>query len=157
MSIPETYQAFRRSTGALPSGTKTLDLVSERIPSSLNPQDVLIRIHAISLNYRDLTMINGTYPFDFMDHGVPGSDCAAEVVATGSEVNGFKIGDRVTVIFDLDNIDGTEETRNTLGRDTDGVLRQFAVFDQNVLLHLPEHLSWEEVKSLISSLRFLRL
>jgi NADPH:quinone reductase-like Zn-dependent oxidoreductase len=142
MSIPETYKAFRRSAGALP---QTLDLVSEKIPSTLSPYDVLIRIHAISLNYRDIAMMDGTYPVKVNHRGIPGSDCAAEVVAIGSDVKDFKIGDRVTPIFDLNNIDGTEETRNVLGGDTDGVLRQFAVFDQKVLLHLPEHLSWEEV------------
>jgi len=92
--------------------------------------------------------MDGTYPVEVIDRGIPGSDCAAEVVATGFDVTEFKIGDHVTPIYDLNNIDGTEETRNVLGGHTDGVLRQFAVFDQNVLLHLPEHLSWEEVWSL---------
>lgn len=142
MANPETYKAFRRSTGSLP---QTLDLVSEKIPSQLSSHDVLIRIHAISLNYRDIAMMDGTYPVNVNERGNPGSDCAAEVMAIGSEVKDLKIGDRVTHIFDLNNINGTEETRNVLGGDTDGVLRQFAVFDQKVLLHLPEHLSWEEV------------
>jgi NADPH:quinone reductase-like Zn-dependent oxidoreductase len=141
MSIPQSYKAFRRSLGPFP---KTLELVTEQIPS-LNAHEVLIRIHAVTLNYRDVAKLDGTYPVGVIERGVPSSDCAAEVVAIGPEVDNFKIGDRVTPIFDLNNLNGTEETTNALGGDTDGVLRQFAVFHQNVLLHFPEHLSWEEV------------
>lgn len=142
MSLPQTYKAFRRSSGDLPT---TLELVEEKMPSSLNPQEVLIRIHAVSLNYRDVAMMNGLYPVEVIDEGIPASDCAAEVVAVGSEVQSFKIGDHVTTIFDLSNLNGTEDILSVLGGDVDGVLREFAVFDQNVLLHLPQHLSWEEV------------
>ncbi|KAK4860886.1 hypothetical protein LT330_004617 [Penicillium expansum] len=141
MSLPQTYKAFRRSSGDLPT---TLELVEEKMPSSLNPQEVLIRIHAVSLNYRDVAMMNGLYPVEVIDEGIPASDCAAEVVAVGSEVQSFKIGDHVTTIFDLSNLNGTEDILSVLGGDVDGVLREFAVFDQNVLLHLPQHLSWEE-------------
>ncbi|ESZ90926.1 alcohol dehydrogenase [Sclerotinia borealis F-4128] len=140
MSYPKTYQAFRRSTGTIPT---TLELSTEEIPS-LTPQDVLIRIHAISLNYRDVFMMHGKYPMEIIEQGIPTSDCAAEVVAIGSAVHDFKIGDHVAPIFDLKNLDGTEDETGALGGDFDGVLRQFAVFDQNVLYHLPEHLSWEE-------------
>lgn len=142
MSIPQTYKAFRRSSGDLP---RSLELVEEKVPSSLNPQQVLIRIHAVSLNYRDVAMLNGKYPMEILERGIPASDCAAEVVAVGSEVHSFKIGDHVTPIFDLNNLTGTEDDKIPLGGDADGVLREYAVFDQNVLLHLPSHLSWEEV------------
>jgi NADPH:quinone reductase-like Zn-dependent oxidoreductase len=120
-------------------------MVEEKLPSSLQPSQVLIRIHAVSLNYRDVAMMNGKYPVQVMDRGIPASDCAAEVVTVGSEVKDFRAGDRVTVIFDLNNLTGTEDETKVLGGDVDGVLRQYAVFDQSALVHLPKHLSWEEV------------
>jgi NADPH:quinone reductase-like Zn-dependent oxidoreductase len=140
-SIPQSYKAFRRSTGNTPT---TLESVTEEVPS-LKPNDVLIRIHAVSLNYRDVAMMHGKYPTPVIDGGVPASDCAAEVIALGPEVHGFAIGDRVAPIFNLKGLDGTEEKSLLLGGDVDGVLREYAVFDQNVLFHLPKHLSWEEV------------
>ncbi|KFY44166.1 hypothetical protein V495_03594 [Pseudogymnoascus sp. VKM F-4514 (FW-929)] len=140
MANPQSYKAFRRSTGNTPT---TLESTTEEV-SPLKASEVLIRIHAVSLNYRDVAMMHGKYPTPVIDGGVPASDCAAEVVALGSDVRDFAIGDRVAPIFDLKNLDGTEEERSVLGGDVDGVLRQFAVFDQNVLFHLPKHLSWEE-------------
>jgi NADPH:quinone reductase-like Zn-dependent oxidoreductase len=151
MSIPRTYKAFRRSTGDLPT---TIEVVTEELPSSLHPQEVLIRIHAVSLNYRDVAMLHGLYPVAAKERGIPASDCAAEVIAIGSEVKDFALGDRVAPIFDLNSLTGTEEKTATLGGDVDGVLRQFAVFDQKVLVHLPKHLSWEEVCICFNPFRF---
>lgn len=143
MSIPQTCKAFRRTADG-----STVEKVEEKLPSSLQPTQVLLRIHAISLNYRDVAMMNGKYPVPVIDRGIPASDCAAEVAAVGSEVKDFRPGDRVATLFDLNSITGTEDETQVLGGDVDGVLRQYAVFDQNVLVHLPKHLSWEEVSLL---------
>jgi NADPH:quinone reductase-like Zn-dependent oxidoreductase len=150
MALPKTYKAFRHGKGNPPT---TLDLVTEELPSSLKSNEVLIRIHAVSLNYRDVAMMHGNYPVKIIERCIPASDCAAEVVGIGSEVHDFQIGDRVAPIFDLNNIDGTEEERMVLGGDVDGVLREYAVFDRNVLFHLPKHLSWEEVSMLENMVR----
>ncbi|KAL3490676.1 alcohol dehydrogenase [Aspergillus germanicus] len=139
MIIPQSYKAFRRTADG-----STVEMVEENLPSSLQPTQVLIRIHAVSLNYRDVAMMNGMYPAQVIDRGIPASDCAAEVVTVGSDVKDFRVGDHVTVIFDLNNLTGTEDEMKALGGDVDGVLRQYAVFDQSVLIHLPKHLSWEE-------------
>ncbi|KFZ24524.1 hypothetical protein V502_00999 [Pseudogymnoascus sp. VKM F-4520 (FW-2644)] len=103
IATPQSYKAFQRSTGNSPT---TLEAATKEVPS-LKPNDVLIRIHAISLNYRDVAMMNGKYQTPVIDGGVPASDCAAEVVALGSEVHDFAIGDRVAPIFNLKSIDGT--------------------------------------------------
>jgi NADPH:quinone reductase-like Zn-dependent oxidoreductase len=56
---------------------------------------------------------------------------------------------------------GTEDESSGLGGEAEGVLREYAVFNQNLLLHLPKHLSWEEVSYLALQRRsiftFLRL
>jgi NADPH:quinone reductase-like Zn-dependent oxidoreductase len=57
MSLPQSYKAFRRSKDGL-----SLEMVEEKLPSSLQPQDVLIRIRAVSVNYRDVAMMHGKYP-----------------------------------------------------------------------------------------------
>jgi NADPH:quinone reductase-like Zn-dependent oxidoreductase len=90
-------------------------------------------------------MMNGKYPISVKERGIPASDCAAEVVAVGSEVGDFEVGDYVAPIFDLYSLTGTEEQMAALGGHVDRVLRQFAIFDQRVLVHLPKHLSPEEV------------
>lgn len=90
-------------------------------------------------------MLNGSLPGNPLVQGIPASDCAAEVIAIGPNVSKFKIGDRVSPIFDLNALNGTEIEKATLGGDVDGVLREFAVFDESVLVKIPGYLSWEEV------------
>ncbi|PKY05135.1 alcohol dehydrogenase [Aspergillus campestris IBT 28561] len=139
MPIPESYKAFRRTADG-----SSVEMTEEKLPSDLQPNHVVIRIHAVSLNYRDVAMMHGKYPVQVIDRGIPASDCAAEVITVGSEVKDFNPGDRVAPLFDLKSITGTEDEMEALGGDADGVLRQYAVFDQKVLVHLPKHLSWEE-------------
>ena len=93
-------------------------------------------------------MLHGKYPVPVKDQGIPASDCAGEVVALGPAVQGLSIGDRVSPIFDLNYIENMEpQTENAqLGGTVDGVLQQYAVFDEKVLVHIPQHLSWEEVQ-----------
>ncbi|KAF8182240.1 hypothetical protein K438DRAFT_1908103 [Mycena galopus ATCC 62051] len=108
---------------------------TEKIPTPLAPNDVLIRIHAVSLNFRDVAMFHpGRYPGAVEERGIAASDCAAEVVAVGDAAArdfGFKTGERVAPIFLLDYItdeDHLEEGR-ALGGNTPGVLREHAVFE----------------------------
>ncbi|KAL2203713.1 alcohol dehydrogenase [Sarocladium strictum] len=146
MALPTSYTAFRRTTGNLP---RTIEPSTEALPQNLGPKDVLIKIHAVSLNYRDVGMLVGNYPVEVEEHGIPCSDCAAEVVAIGSAVEDFQIGDRVSPIFNLSNVTGAEnDPFQALGGDVPGVLREYAVFEDRVLVHLPKHLAWEDAATL---------
>ncbi|KAM6505545.1 hypothetical protein FSOLCH5_013721 [Fusarium solani] len=90
-------------------------------------------------------MLHGRYPVPILDGGVPCSDCAAEVVGKGSSVQGFEVGDRVAVIPDVANLTGSDATQaSSPGSDRPGVLREYAIFDDTLLVHLPKHMSWEE-------------
>jgi NADPH:quinone reductase-like Zn-dependent oxidoreductase len=145
MSYPKTYRAWRRSTTPYP---RTLVLSTETLPDEFGARDVLIRIHAVSLNYRDVAMLReGGYPVEVEDGGVSGSDCAAEVVAIGSEVTKFELGDRVAPTVDLLGLTGEEREMNeiSLGGNGPGTMREYAVFEEKTLVKLPKHLSWEEV------------
>lgn len=151
MAYPSTYSAWRRS-GL--KGTKDQPLTiyrtcDETLPSTLNSNDVLIKIHAISLNYREIAMLIGTYPIDIADKGIPCSDAAAEVIATGSSVSRFAVGDRVCPNPSIGPTyeGGSDGISVGVGTNGQGVLREFAVFDEQHLVKMPEHLSWEEVSS----------
>jgi NADPH:quinone reductase-like Zn-dependent oxidoreductase len=142
-TVPNSYRAFRRAPG---ENSGTIFPSFEYI-SPLGSNEVLIRIHAVSLNYRDVGMLHGQYPVSVKDQGIPASDCAGEVIALGSAVSKVSLGDRVSPIFDLRYIDGIDAENKVaqLGGNVDGVLRQYAVFDENVLVRIPQHLSWAEV------------
>ncbi|KAK4233034.1 chaperonin 10-like protein [Achaetomium macrosporum] len=147
MALPETYRAFRRTTGELPL---TVAPSTEQLPRELGPSDVLIKIHAVSLNFRDIAMLDGRYPIQVLERGIAASDAAAEVAAVGSAVKNFAIGDRVSVIFDLVRLTGSEDEpyQHALGGDVEGVLREYAIYEDKYLVHLPQHLSWEEASTI---------
>ncbi|KAL6868710.1 hypothetical protein ACO1O0_000026 [Amphichorda felina] len=154
MAYPEQYKSIRRGSGSLPL---TVETGTETLPKELGPSDVVIKIHAVSLNFRDVGLLHGkmpkgSYPPEALEHVIIASDCAAEVVALGEEVRDFHIGDHVSPIFDLNDIDDGEEKDEyadaefkPLGGTTHGVLREYAVFDEKLLVRVPKYLSWEEV------------
>jgi NADPH:quinone reductase-like Zn-dependent oxidoreductase len=150
MTYPSTYSAWRRS-GLEGSRDHPLTIYrtdDEALPSTLNPNDVIIKIHAVSLNYREFAMLIGTYPIKLEEKGVPCSDAAAEVVATGSAVSRFSVGDRVCPITGIGKTTGGEVDDGlslAIGSNCPGVLREYAVFDEQHLVKIPDHLSWEEV------------
>lgn len=106
MAIPETYKAFRRTIGDLP---RTIRPSTEQLPRELGPHDVLLKIHAVSLNFRDVAMLHGRYPAEVTERGIPCSDATAEVTAIGSAVKDIAIGDHVSVVIDLSNLSGRDD------------------------------------------------
>lgn len=131
-------------------GIENLTL-TERPDPQAQAQEVVVKLHAASLNYRDLMMIKGTYNPKLKTPLIPFSDGAGEVVALGENVTKWKTGDRVCPIFMQGWIDGEIElkkARTTLGGDIDGCLAEYRVFDENGLVLIPEHLSYEEAATL---------
>ncbi|KAL2181510.1 chaperonin 10-like protein [Thermothelomyces heterothallicus CBS 202.75] len=146
MSVPDTYRAFRRTTGDAP---QTIAPSTEQLPKQLGPKDVLVKIHAVSLNFRDVAIPNGRYPLPVLERGIPCSDAAGEVAAAGAAVTDFAVGDRVSAVFDLNHLTGGEdEPPRELGGVLDGVLREYAVFEEAHLVPLPKYLSWEEAATI---------
>ncbi|CAL1698345.1 unnamed protein product [Somion occarium] len=112
--------------------------------------EVLVKIHAVSLNYRDIAAVTGTYP-GLKPEVVPCSDMAGEVIAVGSEVKDWKKGDRVTSNFCVDHLYGdvTKEILDSaLGGPSDGTLTQYKNFPAHALLRVPEYLTYEETATL---------
>jgi NADPH:quinone reductase-like Zn-dependent oxidoreductase len=145
MTLPALNRAYRRTS----DGT-SIELLEEPLSNDLKPNEALIKIHAVSLNFRDVAMISGRYPVEVIKQGVPCSDAAATVVAVGSDVKKVKVGDYVTPSFQTNYVTGTEKHNDmsALGGDVDGVLREYAVFEADILTKVPEHLSYEEASTI---------
>jgi NADPH:quinone reductase-like Zn-dependent oxidoreductase len=115
-------------------------------------REVVVKFHAASLNYRDVLFFSGVYKPTAKFPVVPLSDGAGEVVAVGENVERWKVGDRVCPIFMQGWQEGTltqEKARTSLGGgDLDGVLREFGAFDQDGLVRIPDHLSFEQAATL---------
>ena len=131
-------------------GVDNLALV-ERDEPTPEATEVKVKFHAASLNYRDLMMVKGWYNPKLKTPLVPFSDGAGEVVEIGGDVTKFKVGDKVMPIFMQGWHDGGidyQKARTALGGDTDGVLREFGTFDENGLVCIPDHFSFEEAATL---------
>ncbi|KZP33112.1 NAD(P)-binding protein [Athelia psychrophila] len=153
MSIPNTAREYRLpKLGKYQSGAGIEGLVFQTSAiASPKATEVLVKIHAVSLNYRDLAMAIGVYPQEIKENVVPGSDCAGEIVALGSDVQGWSNGDRVCVSFSTAFLHGhlsLEVSRAALGGPSDGVLVEYRTFPANALVRVPEHLSYEEASTL---------
>lgn len=117
----------------------------------LGPYDVLVQMKAFCLNYRDNLVARGIYNPKQRLPLVPLSDGAGEVIETGNAVTTLKKGDRVAPIFMQRWIAGevnTTAARSALGAAIDGVLQREAIFNEQGLVKIPEHLSFEEAATL---------
>jgi NADPH:quinone reductase-like Zn-dependent oxidoreductase len=125
--------------------------VVERPEPKPGRHDVLVRIRACSLNYRDLLILRGQYNPKQRFPLVMLSDGAGEVVEVGEGVTRVKRGDRVAAIFMQRWISGdlTDDlARAALGGGIDGVAAEHVVLHENGLVHAPKHLSYEEAATL---------
>jgi len=127
-------------------------VVAEYAEPRPRANEVVVKFHAASLNYRDLMFVRGTYNPKARLPAVPFSDGSGEVVAVGADARKWKVGDRVCTIFTQAWLEGSlsiEKRRTTLGAgDLDGVLREYGAFDENGLVKIPEHLSFEQAATL---------
>jgi NADPH:quinone reductase-like Zn-dependent oxidoreductase len=115
------------------------------------PGTVLIKVHAVSLNYRDLMVVKGLYNPKMALPRIPCSDGAGEVAAIGEGVTRVKVGDRVCGIFMQRWLDGSptaEKSKDALGGDVDGMLAEYALLHEEGVVRFPEHLSYEEASTL---------
>lgn len=84
-NIPTSRRAFRRTDDFTP-GTPKVKLVTENLPNPLPATSVLIKVHAISLNYRDANIANGGNPWPVLSNGILCNDAAGEIIAIGEQV-----------------------------------------------------------------------
>ena len=129
-------------------GLDHLKLIERPMPEPRH-NEVVIRMAAVSLNYRDMDMVLGTYPFKFPLPLVPTSDGVGEVVGVGEGVTRAKVGDRVLGTFHQSWIAGRyEEDTPQLGGSADGMLAEYVRLDQQGIVHAPSNLTDEEAATL---------
>jgi len=133
-----------------PAGIDALTLVDVPQPRP-GPRQILIKVGACSLNYRDLAIVLGTYRGPVKPDLVPLSDGAGVVAEVGAEVTRVQPGDRVVGCFFQRWLAGpfTATTPgSSLGGAIDGMLAQYVALDENGVVKLPPHLSIEEAATL---------
>ncbi|RDW72767.1 zinc-dependent alcohol dehydrogenase family protein [Aspergillus mulundensis] len=127
-------------------------LVLREVPKT-SPKfgQILVRIKAVSLNWRDGIIAIGTYPFPGPDALVPGSDGAGIVEEVGEGVTEWKVGDRVLANFTQDHIAGRlnkQSLLSQLGGEIQGLLGEYFVFPKTGVVKIPDYLSFEEASCL---------
>ena len=131
-------------------GIDSLMPVEREVPKA-GPGQALIRVHAVSLNYRDLLIAQGRYMRGLKLPLIPMSDGAGEVVEAGAGVTRVKRGDRVAGIFMQNWLSGEVSAfyaRGALGGSVDGMFAEYVVLPQDGVVHTPPHLSYEEAATL---------
>jgi NADPH:quinone reductase-like Zn-dependent oxidoreductase len=133
-----------------PGSFAGLQMADEPTPVP-GPRDVLIKIGAASLNFRDLLIAKGRYPGPLRSTPVPLSDGAGQVVTVGPEVSRVKVGERVAANCWSHWIGGrfvAEYHAASIGMTLDGTLAEYVLIDESALVTIPEYLSFEEAAAL---------
>ncbi|RAH86241.1 GroES-like protein [Aspergillus japonicus CBS 114.51] len=117
---------------------------------ALGPTDVLVRLHAWAINYPDISIANGTFPWSYPEEGetkVPGTDGAGEVIAVGSHVQDLQLHDRVVVVYYPKFLHGAAPTLEQMQQDL-GTFRRHAVLPAQALIRMPANLTYAEAATL---------
>jgi NADPH:quinone reductase-like Zn-dependent oxidoreductase len=139
----ESMRAYR-----LPQATGIDALTKADLPQPKPAhRQVLVKVLACSLNFRDLAIVLGRYRMPTKANVVPLSDGAGEVVEVGAGVTRVKVGDRVAGNFFQrwpGGHAGAETQASALGGSLDGMLCEYAVLEEEGVVKLPAHLSYQE-------------
>jgi NADPH:quinone reductase-like Zn-dependent oxidoreductase len=116
------------------------------------PGEVRVRVAAVSLNYRDLVMLDTRAGLGELNGRIPLSDGAGVVDANGPGAERYPVGTRVVASFFRDWLTGPFQTAYLEGEmggvHTDGVLAEYIVLPETALLEIPVHLSFAEAAAL---------
>ncbi|MFN3522197.1 MAG: zinc-dependent alcohol dehydrogenase family protein [Phenylobacterium sp.] len=137
---------------AEPWGVDRLEVVEVEAPTP-GHGEVLVRMRALSLNYRDLLMVGGMYSRGSATAGTvtPFSDGCGIVEAVGPGVTRVKPGDRVSTLFFQNWNAGPARLENlmsSLGHPIPGAGRELATFSQEGVSKVPDFLTDHEVATL---------
>jgi NADPH:quinone reductase-like Zn-dependent oxidoreductase len=133
-----------------PGGVDGMMLVEKPVPAP-GPSQVLVKLKAATINYRDLLTVKGGYGSRQKFPLIPLSDGAGVVESVGAGVAAFKPGDRVTGSFFEGWLGGEPseaKMRSNLGGALDGVLCEYRIWPAAALVRTPDHLTDVEAASL---------
>jgi NADPH:quinone reductase-like Zn-dependent oxidoreductase len=140
-------KAYQYRMGEPISALRIVDLPMPRV----GPGQVLVRMHAAALNFRDLLVVTGQFPRAQQEVIIPLCDGAGEVVEVAGDVSTLKVGDRVTPLYNQRWMAGEMQDGDTawsLGGCIDGVAAEYRVFGEMGVLKFPDHLSYAEAATL---------
>ncbi|KAF7364294.1 Alcohol dehydrogenase superfamily protein [Mycena sanguinolenta] len=144
MTLPTTTRQY-----SYPQLGSFNNLVIQEVPvSAPKANEVLVKTHAVSLQFRDLMIANTTYPGGAIENLIPCSDMAGEVIAVGEDVKEWKVGDRVCANLLQDTLHNDSPNELGLGGAVQGVLTQYRTFPAETVVAIPSHLSYEEASTL---------
>jgi len=136
------------------AGSTTLDglQLTERAELQVQSRQILVKLQAASLNFRDLMIARGHYFGGAVSaNTIPLSDGTGQVIAVGAAVTRFQVGDRVTGTFFRGWIDGRPPAGPMIALGAppaDGVLAEQALFDEQDAVTVPAHLSAAQAATL---------
>jgi NADPH:quinone reductase-like Zn-dependent oxidoreductase len=131
-------------------GRENLKLADKPVPKP-GPREVLVRVSAVSLNYRDKLIVEGLYNPNLSFPVTQVADAVGEVVETGKDVTRFKTGERVVTLYATTWVDGEplgDENTHTLGNTIQGALAEYLVLDEEALVLAPSYLTDDEAASI---------
>jgi NADPH:quinone reductase-like Zn-dependent oxidoreductase len=133
----------------------TLKRVVTTLPKpTLGFGQVRIRMHAASVNWRDLLVVENSPLYVPTTQGlVPLGDGAGEVVEISTSGSKWSIGDRVILTPNSAWLRGTDvsDFMPLAGNGSaalDGTLSQYITVREDILVRVPDHLSWEEAAAI---------
>jgi NADPH:quinone reductase-like Zn-dependent oxidoreductase len=131
-------------------GIDAIEQIETEIPTPKD-DEILVKMKACSLNYRDILITMGGYVRNDIRPIVPLSDGAGEVVKVGANVSTFQPGDRVIGNFfqswETGKIDD-DGLNSAMGGSIDGVLSDYFILKANCSVKIPDYLSFAEAATL---------
>ncbi len=125
-----------------------LEIVEKKDPTP-KPNEVVVRWHATSLNYHDYLVAIGAIPV--MPGRIPMSDGAGEIIAVGSDVMDWKVGDQVMSMFFpgwQEGAPGLMKIAGISGETIDGYICESSAISAKSITHMPEGYSYAEAATL---------
>ncbi|KAK4051133.1 hypothetical protein OIV83_002955 [Microbotryomycetes sp. JL201] len=148
-SVPSTQRVWAVKH-PLKKDCSNLTLESRPVQQPQGTQ-VLVKVRAVSLNARDVQIRTYPAPVQVQDGIIGGSDAAGDVICVGDAATRFKVGDKVISLFATGWLHGEHDdsyqTRG-LGGGIDGVLQEYFLCDEQALVTMPTHMSYEEASTL---------
>lgn len=150
----ETARPTTMRRWVLRAGATNLDsLVLENAPiPTPSPGEVRVKVHAVSINYRDQLILTGQYGQGLTEDVIPLSDGAGEIDALGAGVQQWHVGDKVTSIYAVDGwVDGPPIPNMGFGlgsNGSNGMLAEYVLLKADRVMAAPKTLSLLEAATL---------